>query len=174
MGFGDKYNMIKEFLKSWYNHLGRTGSIWSAFTVFIVLFLYKCPKVLNNMYISVIAYVNEVPYLGDNIAPLNYTVKIVITVICWALMLCLLSYMNINILVLVYQLKPEYFARALITMIIGIMIVVAYSTYAWISKVQGYSLGVLFYNSTLWILLLIYSIFSKIWVGSIKQSEKEN
>lgn len=59
-------------------------------------------------------------------------------------------------------------------MIIGIMIVVAYSTYAWISKVQGYSLGVLFYNSTLWILLLIYSIFSKIWVGSIKQSEKEN
>lgn len=168
MGFGDKYNMIKEFLKSWYYHLGRTGAIWSAFTVFIVLFLYKCPKALNNMYISVIAYVNEVLYLWDNIAPLNYTVRIVITVICRILMLCLLSYMNINILVLVYQLKPEYFARALITMISGILIVVAYSTYAVVSKILGYSLGVLFYNSTLWILLLVYSIFSKIWISKVK------
>ncbi len=131
-------------------------------------FLYKCPKVLNNVYISVIAYVNEVPYLEDNIAPLNYTVRIVITVICWILMLCLLSSMNINILVLVYQLKPEYFARALITMIFGVLVVVAYSTYAVVSKILGYSLGTLFYNSALWVLLLVYSIFSKIWISKVK------
>jgi hypothetical protein len=120
------------------------------------------------VYISVIAYVNEVPYLEDNIAPLNYTVRIVITVICWILMLCLLSSMNINILVLVYQLKPEYFARALITMIFGVLVVVAYSTYAVVSKILGYSLGTLFYNSALWVLLLVYSIFSKIWISKVK------
>lgn len=148
-GFGDKYNMIKEFLKSWYYHLGRTGAIWSAFTVFIVLSLYKCPKVLNNMYISIIEFVEEVPYSETNIEPLNYTVNIVITAICWVFMLCLLSYMNINILVLVYQLKPEYFTRALITMISGVLIVIAYSTYAMVSKILGYSLGTLFYNSAL-------------------------
>lgn len=138
------------------------------YSIHCVIFLYKCPKVLNNVYISVIASVNEVPYLENNIAPLNYTVRIVITVICWILMLCLLSSMNINILVLVYQLKPEYFARALITMIFGVLVVVAYSTYAVVSKILGYSLGTLFYNSALWVLLLVYSIFSKIWISKVK------
>lgn len=53
-----------------------------CFTVFIVLFLYKCPKVLNNMYISIIEFVEEVPYSETNVEPLNYTVNIVITAIC--------------------------------------------------------------------------------------------
>ena len=92
-----------------------------------------------------------------------------ITAICWVFMLCLLSYMNINIIVLVYQLKPEYFACALITMISGVLIVIAYSTYAVVSKILGYSLGTLFYNSALWVLLFVYSIFSKIWISKVSQ-----
>ena len=114
------------------------------------------------------SYKNFKIHYTEDLFPLVGITNIVITAICWVFMLCLLSYMNINILVLVYQLKPEYFVRALITMISGVLIVVAYSTYAVVSKVLGYSLGTLFYNSALWILLLIYSIFSKIWISKVK------
>ena len=114
------------------------------------------------------SYKNFKIHYTEDLFPLVGITNIVITAICWVFMLCLLSYMNINILVLVYQLKPEYFVRALITMISGVLIVVAYSTYAVVSKILGYSLGTLFYNSALWILLLIYSIFSKIWISKVK------
>lgn len=37
-----------------------------------------------------------------------------------------------------------------------------------------YSLGVVLYTKILWIILIVYSIFSKIWIDSVKQSEKSN
>ena len=53
------------------------------------------------------SYKNFKIHYTEDLFPLVGITNIVITAICWVFMLCLLSYMNINILVLVYQLKPE-------------------------------------------------------------------
>ena len=78
IGLGDKYNMLKNFMKSWYFNLGRTGIIWSVYTLFIVYFMYKGPIAVNYVYVHIIAFINDVQYLGTNIASLSNLAGLVI------------------------------------------------------------------------------------------------
>lgn len=83
--------------------------------------------------------------------------------------------MSINILELVRELKHAYFMRTCVVVVLGNLLTFAYGIYALMAKwLLRYSLGVVLYTKILWIILIVYSIFSKIWIDSVKQSEKSN
>lgn len=175
IGLGDKYNMLKNFMKSWYFNLGRTGIIWSVYTLFIVYFMYKGPIAVNYVYVHIIAFINDVQYLGTNIASLSNLAGLVITLICCVALQYILIGMSINILELVRELKHAYFMRTCVVVVLGNLLTFAYGIYALMAKwLLRYSLGVVLYTKILWIILIVYSIFSKIWIDSVKQSEKSN